>query len=263
MLPDGVAPFSRVLTVAQAGSTNSDLAAARAANPAQWPHLSALRAVHQDAGRGRLDRQWVTPPGRALTFSTVLLPSRPREEWASLTTLGGLAVVRAVRALGADAALKWPNDVVVRGAGEEILGWGTSRKLAGVLAEVARDVEGADAVILGIGVNVGQQELPVPWATSLALVGLDIAPEALLTAIGQELGTLWETWEAGGAAALQAEVVAASDTLGRAVSVERLGAQTLHGKAEALDGEGRLLLRLTDGSLAVIAFGDVHHLRLG
>ena len=170
--------------------------------------------------------------------------------------------MRAVRALGADAALKWPNDVVMRGAGEEILGWGTSRKLAGVLAEVARDVEGADAVILGIGVNVGQQELPVPWATSLALVGLDIAPEALLTAIGQELGTLWETWEAGGAAALQAEVVAASDTLGRAVSVERLGAQTLHGKAEALDGEGRLLLRLADGSLAVIASGDVHHLRL-
>ena len=112
-----------MLPVATAGSTNSDLAAARRADPTQWPHLSVLRADHQDAGRGRLDRDWVTPPGQALTFSTVLVSSRPREEWASLTALGGLAVVRAVRILGADAALKWLNDAVLRGAPAALPGW--------------------------------------------------------------------------------------------------------------------------------------------
>ena len=204
----------------------------------------------------------MTPPGQALTFSTVLLPSRPRQEWASLTALGGLAVVRAVRALGADAALKWPNDVVLRGAEQEVEGWGASRKLVGILAEVVLDTDGVEAVILGIGVNVGQQELPVPWATSLRLAGIDIDAEDLLVAIGHELVAALAAWEAGGPAAVHADILAASDTVGRAVRMERAEGGHLEGMAEALDGEGHLLLRLADGSLAVIASGDVQHLRL-
>ena len=55
----------RVEAVAHAGSTNAELIAAAGAEPDAWPHLSVLATRDQTAGRGRLDRQWVTPPGAA------------------------------------------------------------------------------------------------------------------------------------------------------------------------------------------------------
>lgn len=156
--------FTRLVVVDETSSTNDDLLAARTADPAAWPHLAALRAHHQSAGHGRLGRTWTTPPGEALTISVVVEPGdRPREEWPGLSLVAGLAAARACGRLvpGADIALKWPNDVVVRldpadrhgtNDDDDPPGWSGIRKLGGVLAQA-----GSDAVVLGIGVNVGQR----------------------------------------------------------------------------------------------------------
>src|SRR3990167_256707 len=84
-----------------------------------------LVAEEQTAGRGRRGRRWHSTPGAGLTFSLALRVKRPARELAGLSLAAGVALCKALRALGvARAALKWPNDLVVDGA-----------KLGGLLVE--------------------------------------------------------------------------------------------------------------------------------
>ncbi|WP_454295724.1 biotin--[acetyl-CoA-carboxylase] ligase [Salana multivorans] len=263
--------FTRLVVVDETGSTNDDLLAARTADPAAWPHLAALRACHQSAGHGRLGRTWTTPPGKALTISVVVEPGdRPREEWPGLSLVAGLAALRACERLapGLDVALKWPNDVVVRLDAADRLatndddpaGWAGLRKLGGVLAQA-----GGDAVVLGIGVNVGQLELPVPWATSLALAAPEgtsrLDPAELADALGEELAPLLTRWLPGGFAAVREEIMARLDTIGRVVEVDRGAGTVLDGVAVDLDTGGRLVVEEETGTRHAVAAGDVRHLR--
>lgn len=187
----GVPGLARLVVVDRTGSTNDDLRSAltgvdgrldlRAA--AAWPHISALWARRQDAGRGRAGRRWITPPGSALTVSFVLRPLVPAAALAWLPLLAGLAARDVVDAILISARApwrartKWPNDVVLvpneragegiaagagvgigvgegtgSGAGApaapdpaEIPGWGRARKVAGVLAELIPTAGGIGA----------------------------------------------------------------------------------------------------------------------
>ena len=265
-------PCFTLVEVAETGSTSSDLVAAILADDGAWPHLSVLRTDHQAAGRGRAGRTWTTPPGTSATFSVVLRPGRPRAEWATLSLVAGLAVVRALRALGAgpnvDAALKWPNDVVLRSrtsapdlATDDLPGWGTTRKVAGILAET---VPGRDSVVVGIGVNVAQRavaDLPVAWATSLALAGVTVTPREVALDVGRELASLTATWERGGLAALHDDVVAATDTIGREVAVDLGDGVVLAGRASGIEPDGRLVVVTPDGQAHPVSAGDVVHAR--
>ena len=189
--PAGVPGLERLVVVERTGSTNDDLRSAltgvdgrldlRAA--AAWPHISALWARRQDAGRGRAGRRWITPPGSALTVSFVLRPLVPAAALAWLPLLAGLAARDVVDAILISARApwrartKWPNDVVLvpneragegtaagagvgigvgegtgGGAGDaavpvpaEIPGWGRARKVAGVLAELIPTAGGIGA----------------------------------------------------------------------------------------------------------------------
>jgi BirA family biotin operon repressor/biotin-[acetyl-CoA-carboxylase] ligase len=245
--------FWRAVEVtAVTGSTNADLLE-RVAGGA--PEGSVLVAEAQTAGRGRMGRAWLSPPGAALMFSVLLRPvavPTARRGWIPL--LAGVAVASAVAAVtGLDARLKWPNDVLV---GE--------RKLAGILAEQA-----ADAIVVGVGINVStrRDELPVVTATSLALEGAARTGrrELLLAALG-ELERWYLAWSGGAnpgdpdASGLRAEYRLRSITLGRPVQVEFPGGDAARGTALDIDTEGRLLMRTAGGPLAVSA-GDVVHLR--
>jgi BirA family transcriptional regulator, biotin operon repressor / biotin---[acetyl-CoA-carboxylase] ligase len=234
------------------GSTNADLLE-RAARGA--PEGSVLVAEAQTAGRGRMGRAWLSPPGAALMFSVLLRPVAvppARRGWIPL--LAGVAIASAVATTaGLDARLKWPNDVLV---GE--------RKLAGILAEQA-----AQAVVVGVGVNVStrRDELPVETATSLALEGAaGTGRQRLLGAALGELERWYLAWADGaspgdpGASGLRAEYRRRSVTLGRPVRVEFPGGDAARGTALDVDTEGRLLLQTAGDQLAVSA-GDVVHLR--
>ena len=129
-------------------STNADVAAAARSGT---PEGLVVVAERQSAGRGRLDRRWFAPPRAGLTFSVLLRPgadlSTHRFGWLPL--LGGVALAEAVHRVAlVDATLKWPNDVLLplSAVDQPVRG-----KCAGLLAEA---VPGADAVVLGIGVNV-------------------------------------------------------------------------------------------------------------
>ena len=126
--------------VAETGSTNADLLAAGAQGA---PDRTVLRADHQTAGRGRLDREWVDTPGRNLLVSFLFrdVPPAPHV----LTQAVAIAALEVARGLGVPAVLKWPNDLLVG-----------DRKLSGVLAQAGSFDGGTPSfVVVGIGVNIG------------------------------------------------------------------------------------------------------------
>lgn len=257
-------PLARFEIVDSVGSTNTALADELRAAPSLWPTPGLLLAEQQTAGRGRSGRTWVTPPGTSVTGTFVARPSVPAETLGWLPLLAGLGVVTALRATaGVRAFLKWPNDVVVDNLAGHVEGWGTWRKLGGILTEVVPVGSGSPAVLVGVGINVTQRpdELPVPSATSLALAGARHAErESVLVAVVDALARVANRFVAAGgdatASGLADEVAAACATLGRTVHVDLPGGERLDGEAVRLDPAGALVVRGRGGERTVLA-GDV------
>nr|WP_246319984.1 biotin--[acetyl-CoA-carboxylase] ligase [Nocardioides kongjuensis] len=238
--------------LAEAPSTN-EVAAERARAGAHEGLV--VVADHQSSGRGRLDRTWETPPGTAVTFSLVLRPTVPPASWPWLPLLVGHNVAKAITALGHDANVKWPNDVLLDG----------ERKVAGILVERVETPTGP-AAIVGVGINVAMSadELPVPTATSLAVAGPG-APDrtSVLLAVVAAVREGYDVWQAGGeqgTARLAASYRSNCATLGRDVRVELPGGGELLGRATDIDDDGRLVVATADGTERVGA-GDVIHVR--
>ena len=247
-----------VEVVQRTGSTNSDLVAL-ATGEEKADEGAVLVAEEQNAGRGRLDRQWTAPARSGLFFSVLLKPTGvPVERWGWLPLLTGVAVATALsRVAGVDTALKWPNDLLVTVDGEE-------RKAGGILAERA----GSDAVVVGIGINVTLRadELPVPGAGSLALAGATTTDrDTVLRAVLRSLEQWYEKWRAAGgdpvASGLQETYAAGCATLGRVVRAELPGGTSITGEAVAVDGDGRLVLATEEGVQQPVGAGDIVHLR--
>jgi BirA family biotin operon repressor/biotin-[acetyl-CoA-carboxylase] ligase len=231
-------PQWQVRLYAEAGSTN----ALAVADPARH---RVVVADHQQAGRGRLDREWVTPPGAAVTFSAVFDPVVDAEWWPVLPLVAGYAVARA---LGGYARLKWPNDVLI---GEQ--------KVCGILVE--RVNTRPPMVVIGIGINVDQteDELPVATATSLALEGHPVDRTELFGRVVRSL-RVWLGLFARSPNTFMGQYRGRSATLDRDVRVDLPGDRAVEGRVSDFDHHGRMLLETADGLLTLSA-GDVVHVR--
>ena len=256
--PHSTAAAGRLEAVPQAGSTNADLLA-HADDAEAWPHLSVLLTRDQRAGRGRLDRVWTAPAGASLAASVLLrVGDVPVEARGWIPLAAGAAMTDAIAAQlpegAAEAAVKWPNDVLVRRDGEE-------RKICGILAEA----RGADVVVVGTGVNTAMTaaQLPVPTATSFAVEGAscdeDLLVAGYLVRLDAHLTGLVEHGSAA-ASGLRDAVAARCSTIGRRVRVSLPGGGELVGEATGLADDGCLLVRDDDGEHPVAA-GDVVHVR--
>jgi BirA family biotin operon repressor/biotin-[acetyl-CoA-carboxylase] ligase len=204
---------------------------------------------HQTAGRGRLGRVWETPARSSLTFSVLLRPDAPSQDWPWLPLLTGYAVQAALADRLPEIALKWPNDVLVE-----------ERKVAGILVERVDTPQGPAAVV-GIGINVSQtlDELPVALATSVELETgepvdrTDLCGQVLGSLHGLQ-GLLLDT------KALRTAYADVCSTLGRAVDVHLPGGEVRRGEALDIDAGGALVVSSADGTFTVGA-GDVIHVR--
>lgn len=230
------------------GSTNADLRALAG----ERPHLAIVLTDDQTAGRGRLDRSWIAPAGSSLAISVLLreLPTAMGARgWIPLAA--GVAMADAVAEQLPDrtVAVKWPNDVLVDG-----------RKICGILAEAT-----SDAVVVGSGVNTAMTaaQLPVPTATSFAVLGVDADPDRLIAGYVARLADLLAALTAADdavASGLHAQATERCGTLGLDVTVSLPGEQVLEGTATALDVEGRLVV-VSAGVEHSISAGDVVHVR--
>jgi BirA family biotin operon repressor/biotin-[acetyl-CoA-carboxylase] ligase len=246
-------PWREIRVLTEAASTNAEVVVA--ARDGAGEGLVVV-AEAQTAGRGRLDRSWSSPPRAGLTFSVLLRPGPavPVSRWGWLPLLAGVALARSVAAhTGVPARLKWPNDLLL----------GSSmRKGAGVLAEVV-----GDAVAVGIGLNVTTTAAELPTdrpATSLAVEGSPVLDrDPLLRAVLRALGADYRQWCAVGGEPqpLLAAYRPWCATLGQPVRLELPGGQAEEGVAVDLDGEGRLVVERSDGTVVSWSAGDVVHLR--
>ena len=234
--------------VAQTGSTNADLMA-RAASGIDIGG-AVLIAEHQTAGRGRHGRVWSAAPRAQITMSVgVSTVDVPTQIWGWLSLATGVAVVDAVAPLinGVKAGLKWPNDVLVDG-----------RKLAGILAEVARPASGP-AIVIGLGLNVTQAPEEVAGATSLLQLGVTPDRQRLIGSLLRELGSRIAQWQCADPM-LAADYRGRSLTIGSRVRAHLPGGDEVVGTATDVDDRGQLCLD-TDVGPAVVSAGDVMHLR--
>ncbi len=127
------------------GSTN---AAAKLLAEEDAPAGTLVVAESQTAGRGRRGRGWVSPPGHNLYFTLLLRPEIDPDKASMLTLVMALAVKEAVEeAYGAQAGIKWPNDIVLN-----------SKKVTGILTEMSLQGEYIQHVVIGVGINVKKQE---------------------------------------------------------------------------------------------------------
>lgn len=249
----------RVQVVESTESTNADVVRHVVDAPAEWPHLSLLLTTDQRAGRGRLDRTWVTPPGTALAASVVVrVGSIPPTARGWIPLLAGAAMTRAVgeqlRGTAHAAALKWPNDVLLDGG-----------KVCGILAEV---VPGhPDVVVIGSGVNtrMPQPDLPVETATSFEAVGLVADEDRLvadyLSALDEQLQALAAAGGDPVGSGILSSVESLCSTIGSDVAVSLPDGETLRGRAIRIDGEGRLVVEQDSEFESAVSAGDVVHVR--
>jgi BirA family transcriptional regulator, biotin operon repressor / biotin---[acetyl-CoA-carboxylase] ligase len=210
--------------------TTSTSDRARALAAAGAPHGTLVTAGAQTAGRGRQGRTWSAPPGRALLMSLVL---RAPDRMLPLA-----AAVAVAEAAGRDAAIKWPNDVLLDG-----------RKVAGILAE-ARPQDGWAVLGIGLNVAVRPEDLPTDLRATAGTLGLEprdveVVLARLLAALERALAlrtpALLDAWRARDA------------LLGREVAWS-----AGHGRAAGIDGDGRLVVALPGGGRTALEAGEVH-----
>ena len=230
--------FPRLFEHQELDSTNLEL---QRQNLQELEEFSAVMALSQTSGKGRLGRNWQSPRGCSLSLSVLIKPRDEAEfNWVTLTA--ALAVKQAVDQLGIQARVKWPNDLLVDG-----------KKLCGILATLEDK-----CVILGIGVNLKPWDGQLDTATSLQELGAEVSADQLAGLIGQRLKELVRSFRLD-AHGVQSEFRAVCQTIGEQVRAELPNGKELYGVAQTVNDLGQLVI-LSPEPIALSA-ADVWHLR--
>ena len=260
------AHFARALRTGRLGHVLFTRAEVESTNDEVWELAqrgadegACVVADAQTRGRGRHGRVWLMAPGKGLAMSVLLHagcdpPAAPSAEGglrsATAPLVAGLALALAFDALGLEARLKWPNDLLMN-----------RRKVSGILAEGRRTTDGTECVILGVGVNVSQATEDFPaeirgTATSLALEGHAVAREYVAAAFLNALEPLWDEHQEGDARQALDAWRARAEFWGRPVAVDAPGGR-IEGLARDLDDRGGLVIEPARGPAVTVYAGDL------
>ena len=235
---------------AETGSTNRDVAALAQAGAAEGV---VVVADQQCEGRGRMARQWFSPPGVNLYFSLLLRPDVELARAASLPLVAGLAVAEAIERIAPEVRpeIKWPNDILCGG-----------KKLCGVLCEMQAETDRVCHVILGLGVNVNLTREMLPdelhaRATSLKIIaGRGFSRGAVLATILNALEPLVDRWCADGLEPLLPALRQRDTLFGREIELEQ-GGRRIAGRADGIFPDGALRLQTPQGAVPIYS-GEAH-----
>lgn len=247
MITTGLLGAIPVLFRIETVSTNDDALSLRDA-----PAGTLVVAERQSGGRGRLGREWLSPPGVGLYCSLILRPRLEPADLPKVTLAAGLAVSRAVESVTSlPSQLKWPNDL-----------WLAGKKIGGILTE-ARLGQAGPMVVLGIGLNVNTRlesfptELHTKVSSLLIHSGRKFARSALLIALVDEVLAMVARLEREGFAGILAEWRERDVTLGRELAWLTPSGQLVRGLSLGPDQEGLLRIRDAAGQVHEVISGDI------
>jgi BirA family biotin operon repressor/biotin-[acetyl-CoA-carboxylase] ligase len=233
-------------------STNLE-AAKRAGEGA--PEGLCVIAAEQTAGRGRLERHWVSPKGVGLYFSIVLRPQFEQSVWPLITLMAAVAVHDALLDVyQLDTDIKWPNDVLAH-----------EKKLCGILAETVETPIGR-AVVVGIGINLKHGSFPMELedvATSVeAAVGRSADAESMIEPLVDLLGRYYQMLQLEGGPGMIVNEWSARSTYasGKRIRVANDN-EILEGTSQGLERDGALRIETAAGKIRIVRTGDVTSVR--
>ncbi len=244
-LPEGLVVGATLKTLETVDSTNTYLK--------QWtgaPHGTTVVADSQSAGRGRMARAFHSPAGTGIYMSVLLRPTVAPQAFMGFTAMAAVAVCQAVEDVcGLQAQIKWPNDVVV-----------ARKKLCGILTELSLEGETGriDHVVLGLGINVGQDAFPeelAQCAVSLRQLGYQVSRPQLTAAVLTRLDALCQHLEQSH---LYLEPYRKRCVnLGKALEVIHLNGTVQAVTGYEIDDQFALVVRHEDGHLETLQSGEV------
>lgn len=214
---------------------------------------TVIIADEQTGGKGRMGRDWISPPEKGIWMSIVLKPHIAPAKAPLITSMAAVAVARAITNItGLKANIKWPNDILIDG-----------KKVCGILTEMQGDMDAIHYVVVGIGINVNLTSADFPEeledrATSLKIESGEFIPRAkLIRAILKELEGIYiqygKTEDAG---SIISEIKENSATIGNRVRVMGVNLD-MEGVAVDVADDGALMVMLDNGQIRKVMSGDV------
>ena len=207
------------------------------------PDFTAVIAGRQTEGRGRLSRKWLSDDG-GLYFTLVLRPEIPVPISSRVNFLASLTLAQLLREMyQIEAAVKWPNDILV-----------DDRKLSGMLSELEAEADRVFFINIGMGINVNNDPTGIePGAISLKkLLGREISRTRLLSRFLDKFEDRLKNADFENAITEWKQYTV---TLQRPVRI-LTQREVTEGLAVDVDENGALILKLADGSLKKIIYGD-------
>lgn len=212
------------------------------------PHGALALSGTQTAGRGRRGRVWESPEDAGIFMTLLLRPKAHPSQVAQLTLLTALSVAEGIEAAtGAQAGIKWPNDVVMNG-----------KKVCGILLEMSADEAQVQYIVAGAGINV--HACPADLVKTATCVdeacGRRVLRADLTRAFLESFERRYAMFERSGEQEWIDDYRARSVTLGQRVCV--VGADTsFTGTARDVDALGALVVETEDGERRTVLAGDV------
>ena len=213
-------------------------------------------AEEQTRGRGRLNREWLSPAYSNILMSLIFRPNLQAAKAFSMIMLTSVAIVRAIHGTTSLVAqIKWPNDIYLN-----------NKKLGGILTEFNAEQDKVNFIVVGAGLNVNFDPCLYPEikdsATSLKKVlGKEVKRAVLLRSILEEIERGYSAFNRGCISQLRSEWDSHSLVTGRHVRIHSLD-NVEEGIVESIDDDGCLILRDINGNTKRILSGDVS-LRVG
>lgn len=209
-------------------------------------------ADEQTGGRGRMARAWYSPKETGIWMSLILRPKIPIQHTPQLTLLTAVAIVQAIEEIsGLSPVIKWPNDILING-----------KKVVGILTELQAEADRVHAVIIGMGINVNQNQDHFPVhikeiATSLFIEkGKYFTRAEIIQKILLSFERLYDQFLKDGFKPIKSLWESYAISLKQMITARTLSG-TIRGKAIGINDEGVLLVQTEEGEVKHIYSADI------
>lgn len=220
---------------------------------------SVIIADCQNKGKGRNGKVWSSPCGQNIYMSIVLKPKFTPETAQGMTIIAAASVADAITEIVSPVKpqIKWPNDVLIG-----------SRKVSGILTEMATHNMTIDYVVVGIGINVNMPESDMDEsiksiATSLAVESAKLGgPQVidrnrLIAAILNKFDKYYEMFLSTGLSSVLGQYQKYFGMMGKTIEINGSNGK-VEGQVVGIDSKGALLLKTGENELERIVSGEIY-----